>query len=125
MQVPLPVRDVSLGGGRGYPEGCTCGVDGDPSHEQELPLITLVPQYPYQRLAQMKHFPYLPSRADRSTGALQHISQGYSKSQGKKRLILTILLKHVKLCWSFKTLQYVHVCTAAFFKPLDCSGISR
>lgn len=43
MQVSLPMVDVSLGGGRGYPEGCTCGVDGHPSHEQELSLITFIP----------------------------------------------------------------------------------
>lgn len=51
----------------------------------KLPLIALVPQYPYQRLAQMKHFSYLLSRAGRSTEELQYTSQGYLKSGEKTK----------------------------------------
>ena len=66
------------------PRGIYLGLGGDPSREQERPLITLDPQCPYQRLAQMKHFPYLPSRVGGSTGALQYISPGHPKAQKEK-----------------------------------------
>lgn len=78
-------------GGGGYLEERTCGVDGDPSHEQELPLITPPSMVSIPEAGTEEAFPILALQNWWNRRAITINFSRLPQITERKRLILTVL----------------------------------